>query len=347
MKIMAISYNPTNLHNILNLAYSFAMAQQKKNLRTELTTGFGERSTQSGGRYYRKDGKPNIVRKGIKFFDQLSWFHTMLSMPRWKFWLWLIVPYIVVNAIFAFIYYSIGIEHLDGVKQGTPWHNYIESFFFSFQTFTTVGYGHVSPEGTLTSSVAAFESFLGVLTLALAAGLFYGRFSLPKSFLRFSDVALIAPYKDRTALMFRTVVYKNNNLTDAEVKLMMGMRVTRNGEEKNEFYILNVEFSKINALILNWTIVHPIDEDSPIYGMSLEELKEARAEVLVNLKAFDEGFANTVVARTSYTADEIIEGAKFKPMYERSPTGDATLLHIDKLNDYDKVKLPEIKLVES
>jgi inward rectifier potassium channel len=323
------------------------MAQQKKNLRTELTTGFGERSTQSGGRYYRKDGKPNIVRKGIKFFDQLSWFHTMLSMPRWKFWLWLIIPYIVVNALFAFIYYSIGVEHLDGMKQGTPWHNYVESFFFSFQTFTTVGYGHVSPEGTLTSSVAAFESFLGVLTLALAAGLFYGRFSLPKSFLRFSNVALIAPYKDGTALMFRTVVYKNNNLTDAEIKLMMGMRVMRNGEEKNEFYSLNVEFSKINALILNWTIVHPIDENSPIYGMSLEELKEAKAEVLVNLKAFDEGFANTVVARTSYTADEIIEGAKFKPMYERAPTGDATLLHIDKLNDYDKVKLPEIKLVES
>lgn len=323
------------------------MALQKKILHTELTTGFGERSTQSGGRYYRKDGSPNIVRKGIKFFDQLSWFHTMLSMPRWKFWLWLLIPYIVVNALFAFIYYSIGVQHLDGMKQGSAWHNYIESFFFSFQTFTTVGYGHVSPEGTLTSSVAAFESFLGVLTLALAAGLFYGRFSKPKSFLRFSDIALIAPYKDGTALMLRTVPYKNNHLMDAEVKLTMGMRVMRNGEEKNEFYTLNVEFSKINALILNWTIVHPIDENSPIFGMRPEELKKARAEVLVYLKAFDEGFANTVVARTSYTADEIIEGGKFKPMYEPSSTGDATLLHIDKLNDYDKVKLPEIKPVES
>lgn len=98
---------------------------------------------------------------------------------------------------------------------------------------------------------------------------------------------------------------------------------------------------------MNWTIVHPIDENSPIYGMSLEELKNAKAEVLVYLKAFDEGFANTVVARTSYTSDEMIEGAKFKPMYERSSSGDATLLHIDKLNDYEKVKLPEFKLVES
>jgi inward rectifier potassium channel len=147
--------------------------------------------------------------------------------------------------------------------------------------------------------------------------------------------------------MFRTAPYKNNLLIDAEVKLTLGMRVFRNEEEKNEFYTLNVEIGKINALLLNWTIVHPINEDSPIYGMSLEELKEARAEVIVFLKAFDEGFANTVVARTSFTANEIIEGAKFKPMYERSPDGDATLLHIDKLNDYDKAKLPEVKLVES
>jgi inward rectifier potassium channel len=347
MKIVAIDYNPANLNNILNLAYSFSMAVHKKNLNTELTTGFGEKSTQSGGRYYRKDGKPNVIRKGIKFFDQLSWYHTMLSLPSWKFWLWLLIPYIVVNAVFAFVYFSIGVENLNGIDIGSPWHNYIEAFFFSFQTFTTVGYGHVSPAGMLTSSVAAFESFLGVLTLALAAGLFYGRFSRPRSFLKFSDIALIAPYKNGTALMFRTVPYKNNHLMDAEVKLTMGMRVLRNGEEKNEFYTLNVEFSKINALILNWTIVHPINEDSPMYGMSLAELQAARAEVLVYLKAYDEGFASTVVARTSYTADEIIAGAKFQPMYERSETGQATILHIDKLNEYDKVKLPELTLAES
>jgi inward rectifier potassium channel len=323
------------------------MAVQKKHLHTELTTGFGERSTMSGGRFLQKNGKANIVRKGLNFFDRLSWYHTMLEMPRWKFWLWLLIPYIVVNAVFASFYYSIGIDHLNGIEKGSDWHNYIECFFFSFQTFTTVGYGHVSPSGTLTSSVAAFESFLGVLTLALAAGVFYGRFSKPKSFLKFSDIALIAPYKTGAALMFRTVAYKNNQLTDAEVKLLIAMKVKRNGEEKNEFYSMDVEFSKINSLVLNWTIVHPINENSPIYGMSLEELKDVSAEVLVYLKAFDEGFANTVIARTSYTFDEVIEGAKFKPMYERSSGGEATLLHINRLNDYEKAKLPELKPVES
>jgi inward rectifier potassium channel len=347
MKIIANAQNRTNLHNILKLAYSFAMIARKQKFTSELTTGFGEKSTQSGGRFFRKDGKANTVRKGIKFFDQLSWYHTMIAMPSWKFWLWLLIPYIIVNAVFAGVYYGMDVEHLNGIEKGSAWHNYIEAFFFSFQTFTTVGYGHVSPSGILTSSVAAFESFLGVLTLALAAGLFYGRFSRPQSFLRFSDIAVIAPYRDGIALMFRTVPFKNNQLSDAEVKLTMAMRVMRNGEEKNEFYPLDVEFSKINALILNWTIVHPVNESSPVYGMTLEDLKAAKAELLVYLKAYDEGFASTVIARTSYTADEIIEAAKFKPMYEPSSGGDATLLHINKLNDYEKVKLPELKPVES
>ena len=323
------------------------MAVSKKKFTTEQTTGFGERSTQSGGRFFHKDGKPNVVRKGLKFFDRFSWYHTMISMTRLKFWLWLVIPYVIVNAFFALVYYTIGVQNLNGIEKGSAWNNYIEAFFFSFQTFTTVGYGHVSPSGILTSTVAAFESFLGVLTLALAAGLFYGRFSSPKSFLRFSDIALISPYKDGIGLMFRTVPYKNNHLVDAEVKLLMAMKSNLSGEGKNEFYTLNVEFSKINALVLNWTIVHHITENSPIYGMSLAELKNAQAELLVYLKAYDEGFANTVVARTSYIVDEIIEGAKFKPMYERSSTGDTTVLHINKLNNFERVKLPEFKPAES
>lgn len=321
------------------------MAASRKSFTTQRNTGFGEKSTLSGGRFYRKDGKPNVLRKGIPVLDRYSLYHTMISMPRWKFWSCLLLIYILLNCFFAAVYYLIGVQNLVGIDTHNAKEAWIESFFFSAQTFTTVGYGHVSPSGILTSSVASFEAFVGVLCFALACGLFYGRFARPRSFLKFSENALLSPYKDGVALMLRTAPYKNNLLIDAEVKLTLALRVLRNGEEKNEFYSLDVEIDKVNALVLNWTIVHPINEDSPIYGMSMEEMKQGRAEVLVLLKAYDEGFSNTVVARTSYTASEIVEGARFRPMYTPSSTGAATLLHLERLNHFDRVPLDGASVV--
>ncbi len=316
----------------------------KKNLTSELTTGFGEKSTQSGGRFFRKDGKANVRKKGLKFLDQFSWYHTMLSLPQWKFWFWLLFVYFSLNVVFAFVYFAIGIEHLAGIEKKGGINDFIETFFFSAQTFTTVGYGRISPVGVLTSSIASLQAFMGVLSFALASGLFYGRFSRPRSFLKFSDIAVIAPFKDGRALMFRTVPYKNNHLLDGEVKITLAIK---SKEGKNEFYSLPLEISKINILALNWTIVHAIDEASAMYGLTENDLKEGRAEVMVFLKAFDEVFSNTVVARTSYTWNEIVYGAKFKPMFNPNTQGDTTVLHIELLNEIEMVELPELTMAVS
>lgn len=313
----------------------------RKRFASDPTTGFGTNSNQSGGRFYQKDGTPNVIRKGVNFFDQLSWYHTLLSLPRWKFWLTLVLVYLGINVSFAIVYYLLGPQHLGGIHQGSEFQNFAECFFFSCQTFTTVGYGRISPTGITASAVAAFEAFTGIISFALATGLFYGRFSKPRSFLKFSDKALIAPYKEGTALMFRTAPYKKIHLSEAEVRLTLAMRVEINGEVKNEFYPLPVEFTKVNALVLNWTVVHPINEESPLFGLSVTDLQNAKAELLVFLKAYDEGFSNTVIARTSYSWYEFVEGAKFKPMYHSNAEGTATILDFDQLNSYDVVKLPK------
>jgi inward rectifier potassium channel len=307
----------------------------KRRFRPDATTGFGTKGTDAGDRFYRKDGTVNMVRRGVNLLDQLSWYHTLISMSRWRFFFVLWMVYIIVNLIFALIYYFIGVEHLGGIQTGSPYKNFAEAFFFSAQTFTTVGYGRISPVGFLASAVAAFEAFIGLLAFALASGLFYGRFSRPRAYLYFSEKALISPYKDGKALMFRTVPYKTSQLTDAEVKLTLAIRKKHGDEIKNEFYPLSVEFSKINALVMNWTIVHPITEDSPMYGQSLKELKDANAQILVLLKAYDEVFANSVIARASYIADDIIENAKFKTMYHASASRKTTILNVDALNDYE------------
>src|SRR6476620_4973392 len=262
------------------------MSNKRTNFATDLTTGFGTSSQNTGERFYRKDGTANVVRKGVPLLHRFSWYHTLLSMRRGRFYLTLLIAYMIINIFFGLIYYAIGIDHLGGVQTGSSLQNFGEAFFFSAQTFTTVGYGRVSPVGFVASAVAAFEAFAGFLALALASGLFFGRFAKPRPNLFFSDIALIAPYKEGKALMFRMVPYKNNHLTDAEVRLTLGMRVKEDEELKNHFYQLKVEFSKINSMLLNWTVVHPLNEESPLHGMTVKEMIEHHVELLVFVKAY-------------------------------------------------------------
>ncbi len=318
-----------------------AMASIKRsgNLQSEINTGFGANSSNSAGRFYNRGGGANVIKKGVNILDRYSWYHTMLAMPRTKFLLLIFSIYIFINLVFAGIYYVIGIEHLTGVNSGSTMKSFSEVFFFSTQTFTTVGYGRISPTGFLTSAVATLEAFLGLLSFAIATGLFYGRFSRPQAFLKFSHHALISPYKDGIALMFRMSPFKNNTLSEAEVKLTGAMQIEEDGKRMNKFYPLSLEISKINALTLSWTVVHPIDEKSPLYNLNADDMKDVHMEILVFVKAFDEVFSNTVMTRTSYLADEIIWGAKFKIMYYQSGDKTRTILDLDMINDYDKIDL--------
>jgi inward rectifier potassium channel len=313
--------------------------------KAEDNTGFGVNSSFSGGRFVNRDGSPNITKKGVNLFERYSIYHTLLALPLWKFLLLVLLVYILINIFFACIYYAIGIEHLGGIISASSIENFGEAFFFSAQTFTTVGYGRINPIGFLASTIAAIEALLGLLSFALATGLLYGRFSRPQSFLKFSDFAVIAPYKESVGLMLRLCPYKNNSLLDTEVKLTLAMRVDENGKMVNRFFSLDLEISKLNALTLSWTLVHPIDEKSPLYNLKYEEYINFRVEILVFLKAFDEMFANTVVARSSYTAKEIIFGARFKPMYHPSENSQKTILDIGKLNEIETVVLPELNVV--
>lgn len=299
-------------------------------------SGFGSRAS---GRFINKDGLPNVRRRGINVFNRLSWYHTMLNLSSFRFITYLVVMYILINLVFAFIYYLIGVEHLTGIDKSNPLDEFIDVFFFSSQTFTTVGYGRIAPVGFMASLVATFEAFLGLLTFAIATGLFYGRFSRPRAYLRFSDIAVIAPFQDVTALMFRLAPYKNNALTDADVTLSTAIEINEEGTVKSNFYRLETQLSKINTLALNWTIVHKIDENSPFFGFSADDFKNTNIEIIVHVRAFDEVFSNTVVQRSSYVSREIIYGAKFISMYYPDKEKDSTVLDLDKINEYQKVEL--------
>ncbi|HJS00310.1 MAG TPA: ion channel [Flavobacterium sp.] len=303
-------------------------------------TGFGTNASSYGGRFVNKDGKANVEKRGMHFFHRISWYHTMIDMPAWKFMLVIVSFYVVINFVFASIYFGIGIEHLDGIPMTDSfWAQFGQAYFFSAQTFTTVGYGHISPVGFFTSLLAAVEALMGLLSFAIATGLFFGRFSKPTAFLKFSHNAVIAPYGKITGLMVRLSPFKNTNFTDAEAKMTLGMSIEENGIKVNKFYSLNLELERINALTLSWTLVHPITEESPFYKFTKQDFEHITGEIFVYIKTFDDMFSNTVATRTSYTFEEVIYGARFVPMYQKSSDKTKTILDLDKLNQYEAAEI--------
>lgn len=307
--------------------------------KAQKNTGFGTNAQSYGGRFISKGGNANVRKNGIGFFEGISWYHTMIAIPRWKFLIIVILFYFVLNSFFATIYFLIGVENFHGIETSNKLEEFGQAFFFSVQTSTTVGYGHISPKGFLASFVASIEALFGLLSFAIATGLFYGRFSKPKAYIKFAENALIAPYQNQTALMIRLCPFKNTILTDAEARVTLGLNMEEKGKMVNKFYFLDLEIDKINALTLNWTLVHPITEKSPLYEFKEDDFKNIEGEVIVFIKAFDDSFSTTVIKRTSYTFSEIVFGAKFKPMFSRNQDDTKTILHIDLLNSYEKTVL--------
>ena len=307
--------------------------------KVENETGLSTNSNFSGGRFFNKDGTPNINVSGVPFLERINWYHTLLTMPRWKFGVVVIGFFVVVNLAFAFAYLTIGIEHLGGMVANTSAEKFGEAFFFSAQTFTTVGYGRINPIGFAASTTAAFEALCGLMSFALTTGLLYGRFARPKSYIKYSKNALFAPFKDGVALMFRMVPYTKNYLVNVEVKVTIAMKVAEDGITKNKFYNAALDIAKANTMTSNWTLVHVINEDSPLYNLTKDDIENAFTELLIFVQGFDESFSNTVVSRASYIYDEFVYGAKFLPMYEQSADKKSTVLHINKLDDFEMTDL--------
>ena len=303
-------------------------------------TGLGTNTALGGGRFFNNNGVANIQVTGLPFWRRLNVYHAMLTMPRWKFITSILLFFISINLLFACIYLLIGIEHLGGMVANNDAEKFGEAFFFSAQTFTTVGYGRINPIGFSASLAASLEALTGLMSFALVTGMLYGRFARPRAFIRYSKNALFAPFKDGVALMFRMVPYTKNYLSNVEVKLTLAVKISEDGQMKNRFFNMPLDIAKATTMTANWTLVHVINEESPLFGFTREDMVNAEAEILVFVQGFDESFSNTVVSRSSYHFEEFIYGAKFRPMYHPTEDKTSTVLHLDQLNDFDLVEIP-------
>ncbi|MCC6690932.1 MAG: K+ channel, inward rectifier [Bacteroidia bacterium] len=211
--------------------------------------GFGNKDG-GNARGLNKDGSFNVIRKGVPLLNKFETFHALISMSWIKFYLTVFSLYFIVNLLFAALYMLAGIENLAGIQGITYIDKFWESFFFSSQTLTTLGYGRISPVGELENSIASVESMIGLMSFALVTGLVYGRFSRPGARIKYSRVALIAPYKNTTAFMFRLVNERRNQLIEVEAGVTFSVRNKENNKIRN-FYGLKLEITKINFFPLS------------------------------------------------------------------------------------------------
>ncbi|GGH04578.1 ion channel [Mucilaginibacter phyllosphaerae] len=310
------------------------MAIHTQQTNPEKDLGFGPQPVIKNQPLINKDGSVNVKRKGLSRFNTADNYHTLIKMSWGKFWVVVLSGYLVANLLFASVYVLIGMDSLEGASGDTTGSHFLDAFFFSAQTISTVGYGHISPHGVVANSVAAFESMIGLLAFALATGLLYGRFSKPSAKIVYSENLLVAPYRDNSrGLMFRLANIRKNVLIDLDIEIIFSYNEFVDGKPIRRFFPLELERKYVSLLTLNWTIVHPLNAGSPLIEMTNEDLESSQASFSVLLKAFDDTFSQTVHSRTSYVAQDMVWNARFIPMFDREDDG-RIALDMSKISAY-------------
>ena len=292
--------------------------------RPSFDPGLTQKFTGVVRRTINRDGSFNVHRRGTTWRDFHPYLH-LINMGWPLFFFVLFVAYVLANTIFAAAYYALGPKALEGIPSTTPEARFLEDFFFSAHTLTTVGYGNIVPRGMAASILSAFEAWVGVLAFAVAAGLLYGRVSRPSARFGFSDQALVTPYQDGQSLQFRVVNRRANSLMDVEARVMLMTVESQGGQMSRRYKLLKLERDQVMFLALTWTVVHPIDAESPFWGKTQADLDRLQAELLILIKAYDDTFSQTVLARHSYRHDELMWGARFAPAFSVDGHGDLVL----------------------
>lgn len=297
--------------------------------------GFGIKTERGASQIINKDGSSNVIHTNRQFrIDDL---YSYLIQISWTmFFGYVILGYILINIFFGLAYNIIGIEEITPTT-GNMFYDFLNAFFFSAQTLTTVGYGSFSPNGVLTGMVSTIEALVGLLCFSFITGLLYGRFSKPKASIEFSENLIIRDYKEGAALMFRLMNTRTTVMIEPEIVVTMSIANNKNESKiERSFFQLNLERSKIMYLPTMWTIVHIIDDTSPLIGYTKDELIHLDAELYILVKYFEDSFSQQLYQLFSYSFKELEMDKKFTLSYEFDENGNTILNHnnLNKLEDF-------------
>ncbi|MGI9035187.1 MAG: ion channel [Pyrinomonadaceae bacterium] len=300
--------------------------------------GFGEKvSSESRDRLINRDGSFNVERTGLGLTALINPYHILLTMS-WKTFIGLtLLLYLSGNLFFGLLYMLLGADALVD-SSSTPMDSvFLRAFFFSVQTFATIGYGTIHPVGVIPNLLVTIESYYSMIITALTTGIVFARFARPTARILFSNFAVIAPFQTKTAFMLRIVNSRNNQMIEVEAKIMFSRLENENGRVVRRYNMLELERRKVSFLPLAWTIVHPIDEKSPLYNLTAEDLEKDHAEFAVLLSGMDETYAQVVHTRTSYKSNEIKFDYKFANIYNEVKSGEKISIDVRRLSKIEKI----------
>jgi inward rectifier potassium channel len=267
-------------------------------------------------------------------------YHHLLTIPPWALFVVLVAVYAAFNLVFAVLF----VLQTGGIAHAAPG-SFADAFFFSVQTMATIGYGNMHPVSIYTNILVAIEVLLGMTGLALATGLVFARFSRPTARVMFSRVAVVIDHDGVPCLMFRAANQRRNQILEAQVTLMLLRdEVTGEGMEMRRFHDMEVSRPRTAMFALSWTIIHPIDASSPLYGESRESLLRSHSHIVVSISGIDEIFSQTVYARHTYEANEIRWNHRFADILTRAEDGHR---QIDYRRFHDTVEAQERARVEA
>lgn len=259
----------------------------------------------------------DVIRKGISHSQWHDPYHALLKISWDKFILLTVASYMFLNAIFALLY----LAQADSIKNARPG-SFLDAFFFSVQTMATIGYGAMYPQTDYANMLVSIEALAGLVGVAMGTALMFARFSRPTAKVLFSRVAVIAPHDGVLTLMFRAANERRNQILEAQIGVsLLRDEITAEGELMRRFYDLKLLRSQTRSFALSWTVIHEIDQESPLYGATPESLAEGEVDIVVTLMGLDETVSQTIHARHYYITEEILFEQRFVDIFTRKTDG--------------------------
>ena len=273
-------------------------------------------------RILNRDGSFNVAKEKNRQKPWEDIYHSLLVLPWWQFFLFIFSFYFLVNLLFGFLYYSAGPNALEGIGHHQGLSRYVECVFFSVQTLATIGYGKINPIGLVPNLIVSVEALMGLLCVALITGILFARFARPTARVAFSKNAIIAPHDGKLTLLMRLANKRYNQIVDADVSMVLVHEVsTAEGQSFRMPYDLKLVRPHTSLFALSWTLMHIIDEQSPLFGKNRADLEKMDAEIMVSLIGIDDTFASTIHARVSYSPENILWNHRYGDMLSKLPDG--------------------------